>query len=143
MNINYALRKITETEFRFNYDFDYSSFDPKELGFQLGQNIKAELNESLLKVSFTVIYIYSDNEIELARNSVCLDFYLDPINDVIKLDENDNVITGQEDLIDTFLNITIGTLRGIMMKNLKNTPLEQYYLPLIPRKFFQKLRKES
>ncbi|MBR3028434.1 MAG: hypothetical protein IKH58_09895 [Bacteroidales bacterium] len=143
MNINYALRKITETEFRFNYDFDYRSFDPKELGFQLGQNIKAELNENLLKVSFTVVYIYSDNEIELARNSVCLDFYLDPINDVIKLDENDNVITGQEDLIDTFLNITIGTLRGIMMKNLKNTPLEQYYLPLIPRKFFQKLRKES
>ena len=42
-------------------------------------------NENLLKVSFTVVYIYSENEIELARNSVCLDFYLDPINDVIKL----------------------------------------------------------
>ncbi|MBR1414868.1 MAG: hypothetical protein IJ570_03275, partial [Prevotella sp.] len=35
-------------------------------------------------------------------------------------------------LIDTFVNIVIGALRGMLIKNLKGTPLAKSIMPLIP-----------
>lgn len=35
-------------------------------------------------------------------------------------------------LIDTFISVCIGAIRGMLAKNLKGTPLEEVVLPLIP-----------
>lgn len=46
-------------------------------------------------------------------------------------------VSGITLVLDTFLVATIGALRGIMMKNLKGTPLDAFYLPLIPMEQFK------
>lgn len=35
-------------------------------------------------------------------------------------------------LINTFINVAIGAVRGMLVKNLKGTPLDGCILPLIP-----------
>ena len=41
-------------------------------------------------------------------------------------------------LIDTFINVSIGALRGMLIKNLKGSPLEGKVLPLIPMDMIRK-----
>jgi len=70
------------------------------------------------------------NEI-LAREAIYTVFKIEPFNKVIKIIGN-GIRTTEPRLIDTFINITIGALRGMLVKNLKGTPLAKSVMPLIP-----------
>ena len=81
--------------------------------------------------------VYDHGEIELTTNSVRTCFSISPIKDVIVL-KDDGTFSARDTLIlDIFLVATVGALRGMMVKNLKGTPLEPYYLPLIPMENFR------
>lgn len=82
--------------------------------------------------------LYGDSEILLASNTILMTFGLSPIKDVIIMKE-DGTFTSQNPLvIDTFLIATMGTLRGVFMKNLKGTPIENVFIPLIPLEDFRR-----
>jgi len=60
------------------------------------------------------------------------------------LEWNENGIRVSEPkLMDTFISITIGALRGILAKNFKQTPLDGCVLPLIPMEFIRKVFTEK
>lgn len=40
-------------------------------------------------------------------------------------------------ILDTFMVATVGAMRGVLMKNLKGTPLEFVTIPLIPIESFR------
>ena len=81
--------------------------------------------------------VYGDEEFELATNTISMRFGLSPIKEIIILKDDGSFSTQNTLVLDTFLVAAIGALRGVMMKNLKGTPLEPFYLPLIPMEHFR------
>ena len=142
MEIKYRLESIAETEFKMNYDFDYSGLIPENLKVQVGHDIKPIMEKDQVVVKAKASLVYGDEELELATNSVIMRFGLSPIKEIIILKEDGTFSTQNPLVLDTFLVVAVGALRGIMMKNLKGTPLERFFLPLIPMEHFRANNKK-
>lgn len=142
MDIKYRLESIAETEFKMNYDFDYSKLVPEKLQVQIGHEIKPLMEKDQIIVKAKASLVFGEGEIELATNTIMMSFGLTPINDIIILKDDGTFSTRNTLVLDTFLVATVGALRGVMMKNLKGTPLEPYYLPLIPMENFRAKSKQ-
>ena len=125
-----------------NYDFDYSGLVPENLKVQVGHDIKPILEKDQVVVKTKASLVYGDEDVELATNSVIMRFGLSPINEIITLKDDGTFSTQNTLVLDTFLVAAIGALRGIMMKNLKGTPLEAFLLPLIPIEHFRSNSKK-
>ena len=137
MEVKYRLESIAETEFKMNYDFDYSGLVPENVKFEVGHDIKPIMENDQVAVKAKASLFYGDEEVELATNTVLMRFGLSPIKEIITLKDDGTFSTQSTLVLDTFLVAAVGALRGIMMKNLKGTPLEAYYLPLIPIEHFR------
>ena len=137
MEIRYRLESIAETEFKMDYDFDYSGLIPENLKVQVGHDIKPIMDKDQIVVKVKASLVYGDEEFELATNTISMRFGLSPIKEIIILKDDGSFSTQNTLVLDTFLVAAIGALRGVMMKNLKGTPLEPFYLPLIPMEHFR------
>ena len=137
MEIQYRLESIAETEFKMNYDFDYSGLIPENLKVQAGHEITPIMEKDQVVVKAKASLVYGDEEVELATNSVIMRFGLSPIKEIIILKDNGTFSAQNTLVLDTFLAAAVGALRGVIMKNLKGTPLEAYFLPLIPMEHFR------
>lgn len=138
MDVKYRLESITETEYRFNYDFSYESIVPDVVSIQIGHTMKPLMDEDRIVVSVKVTIVHSETDTILATNAVALTFGLSPIKEILSLDNNGNVTTQNTLILDTFMVTAIGALRGVLMKNLKGTPLDFVTIPLIPIENFRK-----
>lgn len=137
MEIKYRLESIAEAEFKMNYDFDYSNLIPDKLKVQVGHDIKPIMEKEQVVVKAKASLVYGDEELELATNSVIMRFGLSPIKEIICLKENETFSTQNTLVLDTFLVAAVGALRGTLMKNLKGSPLEDFFLPMIPIEHFR------
>lgn len=137
MEIKYRLESIAETEFKMDYDFDYSGLIPENLKVQVGHDIKPIMDKNQVIVKAKASLVYGEDEVELATNTVFMRFGLSPIKEIISVKDDGQFSTQNTLVLDTFLVAAIGALRGVMMKNLKGTPLEAFYLPLIPMEHFR------
>lgn len=138
MDVKYRLESITETEYRFNYDFCYESIVPDVVSIQIGHTMKPLMDEDRIVVSVKVNIVHSETDTILVTNAVTLTFGLSPIKEILSLDNNGNVTTQNTLILDTFMVAAIGALRGVLMKNLKGTPLDFVTIPLIPIENFRK-----
>lgn len=138
MDVKYRLESITETEYRFNYDFCYESIVPDVVSIQIGHTMKPLMDEDRIVVSVKVNIVHSETDTILVTNAVTLTFGLSPIKEILSLDNNGNVIAQNTLILDTFMVAAIGALRGVLMKNLKGTPLDFVTIPLIPIENFRK-----
>lgn len=100
--------------------------------------MKPLMDEDRIVVSVKVNIVHSETDTILATNAVTLTFGLSPIKEILSLDNNGNVITQNTLILDTFMVAAIGALRGVLMKNLKGTPLDFVTIPLIPIENFRK-----
>ena len=141
MEIRYRLESIAETEFKMDYDFDYSGLIPENLKVQVGHDIKPIMDKDQIVVKAKASLVYGDEEFELATNTISMRFGLSPIKEIIILKDDGSFSTQNTLVLDTFLVAAIGALRGVMMKNLKGTPLEPFYLPLIPMEHYKEKSK--
>ena len=142
MEIRYRLESIAETEFKIDYDFDYSGLIPENLKVQVGHDIKPIMDKDQIEVKAKASLVYGDEEVELATNTVSMRFGLSPIKEIIILKDDGTFSTQNTLVLDTFLAAAVGALRGVMMKNLKGTPLEAHFLPLIPIEYFRANNKK-
>ena len=142
MEIRYRLESIAETEFKMDYDFDYSGLIPENLKVQVGHDIKPIMDKDQIEVKAKASLVYGDAEVELATNTVSMRFGLSPIKEIITLKDDGTFSTQNTLVLDTFLAAAVGALRGVMMKNLKGTPLEAHFLPLIPMEYFRANNKK-
>ena len=141
MEIKYKLESIAETEFKINYEFDYSSLNRDKLQIQVGHEITPVMDSDKIVIKAKVTILYEDGWVILATNTILMTFGLSPINEVITIKGDGKFISKNHSIIDTFLGAAIGALRGIFMKNLKGSPLENCYIPLIPLENIQKKGK--
>ncbi len=148
MEITYGLRQMVEEGYKFNYNFDFSSVNIENIHFQIGHSLQINKDESEIIVNVIARLIYGEQNIELVTNSVRAAFYVAPYDEIVgEITDEGIQIKNNPLLIDTFINVSIGALRGMLIKNLKGSPLEGKVLPLIPmdmiRKNATKRKKQS
>ena len=137
MDIKYRLESINEIEYRFNYDFNYDSLNPEMINIQIGHDMKPLMEEDRIVVSAKVNIVDSSTDTTLVTNAISMSFGLSPIKNIISYDNKGNVATQDTIVLDTFIIASIGALRGVLMKNLKGTPLSFVSIPLIPIEHFR------
>ena len=115
----------------FRPDFDFGSIDKNAVNYQFAHQMKVAPEKSQLALNMVVeITPLETNEV-IARESIYCVFWMDPFDKVIEI-KDEGFVTSEPLLIDTFINIAIGALRGLLVKNLKRTELAGSVMPLIP-----------
>lgn len=135
MKINYGLKSMVEDFYKFNYDLNYDNINKSKLGFQFGHSIKA--NKENQEIIINVFSIIIDGKNTIANEGVRSVFSIEPFDAVIASIDEDTIQVKESDLIDTFINVSIGAMRGMLVKNLKGTPIEGCVIPLIPMKLIR------
>lgn len=136
MNIRYKLESIVETEYKFNYDYDFQGINPDDVSIQIGHSIKPKMDDDSITISMKVNIVHNDTT--LVSNAIAMTFFLSPLKNILAFDSNGNVITQNSMILDSFMIATTGALRGVLMKNLKGTPLSFVTIPLIPIEKFKR-----
>lgn len=131
MEIRYKIESMEESGFSYSPNFNYDGIDMNAVTYQFAHNLVPNAEKSELSLGMTVeITPGNSNEI-LAKESIYAVFKIEPFDKVIQIKER-GFRTTEPLLIDTFVNIVIGALRGMLVKNLKGTPLAKSVMPLIP-----------
>lgn len=131
MEIRYKIESMEESGFSYSPDFNYDGIDMNAVTYQFAHNLVPDAEKCELSLSMTAeITPGNSNEI-LAKESIYAVFRIEPFDKVIQIKEG-GFRTTEPLLIDTFVNIAIGALRGMLVKNLKGTPLAKSVMPLIP-----------
>ena len=131
MEIKYKIESMEESGFSYSPDFNYEGIDLNAVTYQFAHNLVPNAEKSELSLGMTAeITPGNSNEI-LAKESIYAVFKVEPFDKVIHIKEG-GFRTTEPLLIDTFVNIVIGALRGMLVKNLKGTPLAKSVMPLIP-----------
>jgi hypothetical protein len=112
------------------------------INIQMGHDMKPLMEEDRIVVSAKVNIVDSSTDTTLATNAISMSFGLSPIKSIISIDSKGNFATQDTLVLDTFIIATIGTLRGVLMKNLKGTPLGFITIPLIPIEHFRKANQK-
>ena len=130
MEIHYRLKRMEESEFMFKHDFDFGSVSIEEVSFQFSHQISISPQNGEIALTMQTELTPSKSNVVISRESVFCVFWIEPFDKVIQVKE-DGFTTNEPLLVDTFINIAIGALRGLLVKNLKGTPLDGCVLPLI------------
>jgi hypothetical protein len=131
MEIRYKIESMEESGFSYSPDFNYNGIDLNAVTYQFAHNLVPNAEKNELSLGMTAeITPGGSNEI-LAKESIYAVFRIEPFDKVIQMKEG-GFRTTEPHLIDTFVNIVIGALRGMFVKNLKGTPLAKSVMPLIP-----------
>ena len=59
MDIRYRLESIVETEFKMDYDFDYTKLTPEKLQVQIGHDIRPlmEKDQIIVKAKASLLFV--------------------------------------------------------------------------------------
>lgn len=102
------------------------------LTFEFFHNVKADRNAKTIIVEAGAHILTVEGHIMLAEDIVRAEFSIVPFDEVVKQEDDNAFQTTVPQLVDTFINVTLGALRGIFAKNLSGTYLDGIVLPLIP-----------
>lgn len=141
MDISYSLKKLDESEFSFNYDYDFDSLKVEEILFSFSNDFKIESETESIIVRLAVEITTIDKKTVLVKDVARLVFDIIPFSDVVHTGNGNSFIVNVPGLMETFVSIAIGAVRGFLSKNLKGTPLEGMVLPLIPIEEIKKILK--
>ena len=130
MNIQYRIVRLDEVKYRFNFDYDYASLDKEKMVYQFSHTIDTNKDRSEIIVEINVRFM---------TDEVRATFAVNPYDGVVGKTNGEGINIHAPELIDTFANVTIGALRGMIAKNLKGTPLEDCVLPLISMDFLHQM----
>jgi len=137
MNVKYRLESIVETEYKYNCDCIEETVKPEDVSIQIGHSINPVMDNNRIIVSVKANVVSKKSDVLLVTNTVVSSFEIIPIKEVISYDKDGNAATGNAMLLDTFIVTAVGALRGVLMKNLKGTPLDFVVIPLIPIEDFR------
>jgi len=141
MKLEYALLNIDEKEYWFNYDINYTKVDLTNLKYKFATNIQINQEKEEIVLSITVYISSPNDDVDYMRNGARAVFRVKPFNEIVQTVDNDKFNVNVPNLIETFVSATLGAIRGLMVKNLKGTPLNSLILPLIPMEEIKKMVK--
>ena len=135
MELQYSILNLVESQYRFNYNFDYSSIERERVSIEMGHDIKIYPEREEIAVDLNA-YIMANEE--LVCQGVRATFNVTPFNDFVQEANENEIKVSQPALIDTFVGVAIGAARGMLVKNLHGTDLQNIILPLVPMSLIRK-----
>lgn len=136
MEISYSIRQMVEDHYMYNFNFDYDHLLREKIVFQLSHHL--EINEKNEEIIVYVSVKYSSNDETLAEQGVRSVFFVSPLHDLVTKVSDGGIEVCDSCLVETFVNVCIGALRGMLVKNLKGSRLDGVILPLIPMDVIRK-----
>lgn len=137
MDIKYKILTLEEIGFSFKPDYDYSATDPDHVAFQFSHHFVPDPEKEEIALTIKAGITPESSDLVLADETVYCTFRISPFDKVIKT-AGESFKTSEPALLETFISIGIGALRGLLAKNLKGTALAGYILPLIPMSFIHR-----
>lgn len=129
-NIEFGLKSVAVLLFEQTDNAELlDSVTPETLGVQFITQTLVERETGQVGVKAGVKYVFG--KIEIFRLETLTAFEIKDIASVISIDRQQKRINFSVDIVPTFLNVAIGTLRGILVEKMAGTPLGKYPLPLI------------
>lgn len=132
MEIRYRLDSMEETGFTYKPDFDYDKLDFNSIAYQFSHHLSVDQQKEEVSLWMTVAVKPEGSGTVLAREAIYVTFRVEPFSEVIHINSNGSFTTTAPQLMDTFFSVAIGALRGMLVKNLKGTPLAGSVMPFIP-----------
>lgn len=134
IDIKIALEKIQETEFKQKLDYGYDKIKPQKEEFPftiaVANKFSYNLDQDIFIVEMTIKYEDEKNDTIVLESGAVFTFHIQNLKDIMVVDD-ENGFTLKVDVIPTFQNIAIGTLRGIIHVRTQGTLLANYSLPPI------------
>jgi len=131
MEIRYKIESMEETGFSYSPNFNYDSIDIDTVTYQFAHTLVPNAEKSELSLEMKAEITPGKSNEVLAKESIYAVFRIEPFDKVIQI-KDEGFRTTEPLIIDTFVSIAIGALRGMLIKNLKGTPLAKSIMPLIP-----------
>lgn len=131
MEIRYKIESMTESGFSYKPDFDYNNINLNNVTYQFAHTLAPNPEKSEMAMTMIVNIVPKESNEILVNEEIYTVFKIEPFDKVIQIVDG-GFKTTEPRLIDTFINIVIGALRGMLVKNLKGTPLSGSVMPLIP-----------
>lgn len=128
--LEFAIIGMQEDSYKFNYDVDFSNLNKDKLEFQLEHHITVSAEPQSIIILMRV-HLMNGAE-ELVLQGVRAIFKVKPFNNFVKEIQEGGLKVSNPALIETFVSVCIGAIRGMLAKNLKGTALDDIVLPLIP-----------
>ena len=127
--VKFSLKAIKELNFSLIDELD--SFDINEDTLDVKYYTQTFINipENRIVVEVGVKYNYED--CSLVNFELSVTFLIDDLDTIISIDHENKKLNTSFDFIPTFLNISIGTIRGALYEKLKDTILYIFPLPLL------------
>ena len=130
MEIRYKIELLEESGFSYSPDFNYDNIDLNAVTYQFMHNIIPNPDRSELSLTMTTEIMPKDSNEILAKESVFAVFKIEPFDKVIQINEG-GFRTTEPLLIETFISIVIGALRGMLVKNLKGIFLKLHLFRIL------------
>lgn len=131
--INIRISSVEETRVENNCGvIDLARLTEDALVFQF--KVSATINVAKETVAVFVSIRYRFENADLFQAGAKVVFEVSSLDEMVSHDKGNNTVTFSYDIIPTLVNASYGTLRGVVYKETKNTPLEKYPIPLMPMK---------
>lgn len=134
MKAHYKLINISESDYKINFDFKGIASD--NVTYQIGHQFIPIYDRDQLDIIVQARFLDKASNVEIVNNTIKVSFSLIPLNDLVKPEEDKIIKTNSPQIIDTLVSVSYGTLRGVLFKNLLNTPYCNIFLPLIPSSMY-------
>lgn len=131
MEIRYKIESMEESGFKYSPEYSYEDLDLNTVTYQFSHSLTPNADKGEISVMVTAAIMPSNSNLILAEEQIYAIFKIEPFEKAILMTEN-GFRTTIPQLIDTFISIVIGAIRGMLVKNLKGTPLAKSVMPLIP-----------
>jgi hypothetical protein len=118
---------------------DYANTELNKLQYNFTTNFLLNKEQEEVMVLLTAIISSNDGKTTFVKNGVRAVYGIKPFAEVVKANDDENFCVAVPGLIDTFVSIAIGAVRGFLVKNLKGSPLDKQILPLIPMSEIKKM----
>lgn len=125
-DIRMRLVSVNEINFMMNYDSSATDDIAKDLNIGFSVGFKPLDESDQIDMEFGVEYSL-DNDSTILECRYNFRFEVQNLNDFIKTDNDTVTIHG---LIPHFLNVAIGTMRGILVVKTSGSPLSKYPIPI-------------
>lgn len=129
-DIKTTLLSISETLYRFNYDYDYSILDSNDLRIDFAHNFKSNDEACVFEIEIKAKYKCKENV--LTELGVLTSFIIDPYSEFIVGKNEEGFSTNIPEILEKIYSISLEILKGVFFSKLKGTPLEKYPIPFIP-----------
>lgn len=98
----------------------------------------SEINIASDSIIISASIKYFSSSVTYVDFTVALSFYVENLEQIVVYKEDSKEISFRSDILPSFLNITCGTVRGMLAEKVKNNSLSKYPVPLLSLEILMK-----